>query len=248
MANTKLTKVERKANIALKIGTDYAPIQTVFSAEIENALSDNGKAYLLAFEQCNGYNDLNDWRKAYYISQLWQDYARKQPKKAKINEFAKYWTGSKTTLYDYFSCGAKVVNNPETGDIIVPKDKDGKPFKVSIYCFIAKRKDLEKEIENGIFTASMTQAEIKAKIKDLKSIVETDESESESESESKSESVQTADNVTTTANGFYLEVNGKEIELTAEQQIKVLEYIHTLKKKEYTVDPVESYGLDDFEA
>ncbi len=105
----------------------------------------------------------------------------------------------------------------------IPSDKNEMAFTVRKFALIANRKDLEKEIKDGLFLASMTLTEIKKQISLLKGVIEDeviDEETTETTEETTEEKPEKANRET-------LEVyyNGEEVELTPEQVEAIIKII-----------------------
>lgn len=228
MATTKKTtetknELTAKVQQVLQVKTSTTATIALFSDDIDNHISDNGKAYRLAIEAITGDEQATDWVKAYSMFQLWVDYKAQNPK-AKKADFQSFFKGSRTDFYDFLTSGSKV-KTPKGNDFILdtPKDRDGNTFTVRNYALIANREHLAKEIADGIFDANMTQAKIKEQISMLKSVV----SEDIIDEPETTETTETPEEAPEKANRETLEVyyNGEEVELTPEQVEAIIKII-----------------------
>ncbi len=87
---TKHEIIARNAKKAVQVKTNMQYGALSFNNEIEEHLSDNGKAYRMAFEQLSDTGESNEWRKAYIMNQLWIDFSKHNPK-AKKADFQSFY-------------------------------------------------------------------------------------------------------------------------------------------------------------
>lgn len=200
-----------------------------FSGSMYDEITDDGKAYIIAFEALDKDDAKSGWQKAYIMTHIYTEYVVEQKRKgekASKKDLLKFWTGGKQSLYDMLSMGALVKKNKD-GELVTPCDKNGEAFDISNFVLIANRKGVTEEIKNGVWLASMSQVQIKAKKRELDSIVVDEPLAEEAEAE-EAEAVEAETTETTNATHHEpLEVylNGKLVDLTAEQTAAILAII-----------------------
>ena len=158
---------------------------TSFKPEILNFVDKKTIPLLNQFEKISKDENLGEWKKAHLMGKIWVRYAALNGgKKAQKKDLLGLFREGRSNFFALMQA-SEWVKVDDKGNLQVPSDINGITFTRSNYSMIH---NFEKEINEGFFTADMSQSELREKVKLLKAgVIEEEEPTKEEPTEEPTE-------------------------------------------------------------
>ena len=223
--NEKKSEIVRADSMKSVVYYD-GKFSTSFKPEILNFVDKKTIPLLNQFEKISKDENLGEWKKAYLMGKIWSRYAvLNGGKKAQKKDLLGLFREGRSNFFALMQA-SEWVKTDENGNLQVPSDINGIAFTRSNYSMIH---NFEKEINEGFFTAEMSQTELREKVKLLKAgVIEEEEPTKEEPTEEPTEEGEEVE-IFTEDNGaeidFAVIFKGKRVQLSDEQKARILEII-----------------------